>query len=173
MNMSKQKKGITLIELMMTIVLFIILIGSFLWIFTTGLKVWHFGIERADIRQGGTAAIERMVRELTQAGSFTIAQATQIKFAADLDNDGSDEAITFDVDGSDLREDVDGKDTVLTSNVNSLIFSYRDLNDAEMEFPITGGNQDNIRVITIFLTLSEAYETITLSSSAYARNQGL
>jgi Tfp pilus assembly protein PilW len=169
----KHQKTITLVELMISLVLFIILAGSFLWIFTTGLKLWHFGKNRAGIRQGGTLAIDRMVRELSQASSFTIVQSNQVKFDADLDNDGSDETVTFVVEGGDLIETIDGTAAVLAANVDTLIFSYRDLNDDVMSFPVIGGDYDNVRVVTVSLVLDEEDETITLSSSAYTRNQGL
>ena len=167
------KKGITLIELIIVIVLLSILVGFVSWVFVVGLRSWSSGKDRADIRQSSNLALERMVRELSQASSFTIAQAGQVKFVADLDDDGTDETVTFSVSNSELFSDTDGTATVLAPDVQAFGLLYRDLNNVIMTFPISGGDRDNIRVIIISLTLNKADETINLSSSAYARNQGL
>ncbi len=167
------KKGITLIELIIVIVLLSILVGFVSWVFVVGLRSWSSGKDRADIRQSSNLALERMVRELSQASSFTIAQAGQVKFVADLDDDGTDETVTFSVSNSELISDIDGTATVLAPDVQAFGLLYRDLNNVIMTFPISGGDRDNIRVIIISLTLNKVDETINLSSSAYARNQGL
>lgn len=170
------KKGITLIELIIVIVVLSIIAGFMSWTFVAGLRLWNSSKNRADIRQSGNLAMERMVRELSQASSFTIAQAGQVKFDADVDNDGTDETVTFSTSDSELIRKVDGTETVLTPNVQTFGLSYRDLNDVIMPFPITGGpggDRDNIRVVIISLTLDKADETVSLSSGVYARNQGL
>ena len=167
------KKGVTLIELIIVIVFLSILIGFVSWVFIVGLRSWSFSKNRSDIRQDGNLALEKMVRELSQASSFTIAQAEQVKFVADIDSDGTNETVTFSVTDSNLNRTVDGVTTVLTPDAQTLGFLYRDLNDAVMTFPITGGDRVNIRVVIISLTLNKVDETVNLSSSAYARNQGL
>lgn len=167
------KRGFTLIELIIVIVLFSMLAAATFWTFVVGLRAWGSGRDRAYIRQDANLAIERMVRELSQAKSFTIAQADQVKFDADIDNDDTDETVTFAISDSSLERTVDGTTTVLTPDLQTLEFSYRDLNDVAMALPITGNDRDNIRVIVMSLTLNEGDETFVLSSSAYARNQGL
>lgn len=167
------KKGITLIELMIVIVLFTILAGFVTWVYVVGLKSWSTSRDRAEIRQDANAALERMVRDLSQASNFTIAQAGQVKFDADVDEDGTDETVTYSVSDSNLNRKVGGITTVLAPNVQTFGLSYRDLNDTAMATPIIGNERDDIRVVVISLTMDRADETITLSSSAYARNQGL
>ncbi len=165
------KKGFTLIELIIVIALFSVLMLSVSWVFVAGLRTWNSGVNRAEIRQDGTLALEKMVREISQADSFTIAHADRVKFDADLDDDGGNEDITFATDDNRLIRTVSGTSTVLAYNVQSFGLLYRDLNNAVMPFPITGNNRDNIRVIIMSLTMSNADETIDLSSGAYARNQ--
>ena len=167
------KKGITLIELIIVIVFLTILVGFVSWVFIAGLRSWSFSKNRTDIRQDGNLALEKMVRELNQASSFTIAQVGQVKFVADIDSDGTNETVTFSITDSNLNRTVDGITTVLTPDAQALGFLYRDLNNAAMTFPITGGDRVNIRLVIISLTLNKVDETINLSSSAYARNQGL
>ena len=168
-----KKTGFTLIELVIVIVFFTIFSGAAFWTFAAGLRAWGSGRDRTYIRQDASLAIERMVRELSRAKGFTIAQAAQVKFAADIDNDDSDESVTFAVNDGSLERTVDGTTTVLTSRLKTLELSYRDLNDTVMAFPITGNDRDNIRVVVISLTLDEGAETFELSSGAYVRNQGL
>lgn len=168
-----KKNGFTLIELIIVIVLFVMLAAAVFWTFVAGLRAWDSGWNRADVRQAGNLAIEIMTRELSQAKSFTVAQAGKVKFDADIDNDDSDETVTFAADDGCLKRTVDGIATVSTPNLQKLEFAYRDLNDAAMTFPITGNDHDNIRGIVIFLILNKGDETIMLSSGVYVRNQEL
>lgn len=166
-----KKRGFTLIEVVIVMALFAILVGSTLWLFVSGLRVWGVGRDRSEIRQLGNSALERMVRDLSQANSFTIAQANQVKFSADVDDDASDETIAFALSNGNLAATVDGTETILALNVDNFALAYLDLNNAAMNFPITGSDRDDIRVVTISLTLKRADETLNLSSSVYARNQ--
>lgn len=168
-----EKNGFTLIELIIVTALIGILTGVIALIFAVGLKTWSSGMGRANLRQDGNLAIEIMVRELSQAKSFTTAQSSQVKFDADIDDDGIDEQITFAISGANLTRTVDGTAAVLISNLQAFDLLYRDLNDVSMAFPITGGDRDNIRIIIMSLILNKGDETFTLSSSVYARNQGL
>jgi len=165
------RKGFTLIELIIVIILFIIIVGFAGWSFVVGLRTWASGMNRTEIRQDSALAMERMVRELSQAKLITIAQVDTVKFAADADDDGADETITFDTLTGNLNRTVKDTITVLARNVNSFQLAYYDLNDVLLDFPVLGADRDNIRVITITLTMNKADETLTLSSGAYARNQ--
>ena len=165
------KRGFTLIEVIIVMALFSVLVGSACWVFTVGLSVWSSGRGRSEIRQDSSIAMETMVRELSQASSFTIAQAGTVKFSADVDDDGADETITFNTSGNNLNRTVEDIAVVLARNVDTFQLAYYDLNNNLLEQPLLGLQRDDIRVITISLTLSEADETFSLSSGVYARNQ--
>ena len=170
------RRGTTLIELIIVIVLFSILAGFISWTFVAGLKVWDSGINRTKAREDASLAMERMVRELGQASLITAAQVDGITFVADVDDDGSNETITFDVSSNNLIRGVGSLSTILASNVQSFDLSYRNLVNKLMALPEdTSGpdERDKIRVIIISLTMNKDDEIITLSSSVYARNQGL
>ena len=166
----KRKNGFTLIELVISVMLFSILATFVALAFLAGLRSWNSSSNRAQIRQSGSFALEIMTRDLSQANSFTIAQADQVKFDADIDNDGSDETITYDINGTELTRKVGGQETLLSPDTDTFALSYIDLNNTTMTFPVTGADRDDIRVVVISLTMDKADETINLSSSAYARN---
>lgn len=166
-------KGFTLMELIIVTALIGILAGVVAFTFTVGLKTWSSGFYRTNLRQDGNLVLERMGRELSQAYSIRNAEADAITFW--LDADGNEE-VTFELENSNLKRTGGGVERVLTPDVQTFALSYRDLNNNPMTLPQDVASQakrDNIRVITISLTLDKADETVTLSSSVYTRNQGI
>ena len=57
-------------------------------IFVAGLRVWGSSTDRAYIRQDANLAVERMVRDLSEASEISTAKSDEVKFDADLDGDG-------------------------------------------------------------------------------------
>jgi len=171
----KLKKAFTLIELIITLTLVAILVGFMGWTFAVGIGAWGSAWNRANIRQNGNLAIERMVRDISRAVSITDAGEDEITIEADLDNDGTDETVTFDMDGTDLKRTINGTAMVLSPDVATFEFSYRDVDNELMSIPSDVSNQakrDDIRVVTISLDMIKSDDAVTLSSSVYCRNQG-
>ncbi len=127
-------------------------------VFLTGLSAWVSGRDRTEIREGASLAMERMVRDLCQAGTITAATASAITFTADVNNDGVNETVTFNQNG--------------IPDAQALTFSYTDLNNNSIPVPVAQASLSSIRVVTIALTMNKGDETYALSSSAYTRNQG-
>lgn len=169
------KKGLTLIELIIVIALFSILAVAVFWTFVVGLKVWGSGMDRGYIRQDANLSIERMVRELSEASEFSRARSDEVDFNADLDGDGSVETIKFDISNdNNLERTEDSIAVIMAGNVQTFTLGYYlDGDNDTLLSSVTGPSRDDIRVIVISLTLDDGDETITLSSSVYARNQGL
>lgn len=168
------RKGFTLVEFIIVILLFSVLIMAASWAFVVGLRVWDSGRKRAGIRQESSWAMERMVREISQASSITDADEDEMAFVADLDDDDSDETITFSISDNELIRTEDAVDVVLARNVQTFSLSYRDYDNTLLSIPsgvASQGKRDLIRVIIVSLTMNNADETITLSSSLYVRNQ--
>ncbi|NQU95198.1 MAG: hypothetical protein HQ549_03070 [Candidatus Omnitrophica bacterium] len=168
------KKGITLIELIISVTLFLILGSVVLWVFVVGLRSWDSGLNRANIRQSVNVALERMTRELGQASEVTQAKAGNITFQADLDENGTVETITFDVTNADnLERTESGRDILMVSNVQDFTLGYylESGNDTLLSSVNSPANRDTIRVVVISITVSEGDETLTFSTSAYTRNQ--
>ena len=169
------RKGLTLIELLVVVTLLSVLAGVVSQVFLLGLKVWSTDWNRTEIRQKAALGLERMTRELGQAGSITTARANRIRFSADVDNDGSDETVTFRFYPArdEIRRTVDGTAMVMTPYIQAFALSYYRANTGTDFTPSSQADRDDIRVIGISLTLNKGDETITLSSSIYPRNQGL
>ena len=177
------KKGLSLIELLISIS-FLAIIGTVVTlVFTVGLKSWHSGRNYAEIINSGNLIIEQMVRELSMASEITSAKADEVEFEADVDGDGSADTIKYDVaGGGDLVKSMGSPpnriDITLVEDVDDFTLGYYlDQDDTLYEsVSATGQNPtdaDGIRVVVISLTLSEGDETITLGGSVYTRNQGL
>ena len=175
------KKGFTLIELIVVIFLFSTLTAVVSWVFVVGIGTWGSGKNRADIRQEASLSTERMMREISQASEITRAKSDEIKFEADLDQDDSVESITFKVSNDDnleRTETITGPDpdivVIMARNIQSFTLGYYlDEDNSNLLSSVTGPDLDDIRVVIISLTLSKGDETVTLSTSAYTRNQGL
>lgn len=168
------KKAFTLIELVIAVVLISIFVISVFEVFRVGLTIWGTGLDRARLRQDSRAAMERMTRELSQAGSITSAAADQITFLVDLDDNGSDETVSYSLSAGNLLRAEGAVTTVLARYVQSIGLTYRDLNNNILTPP--GGTdsqaeRDTIRVIGIAIGMARDNETFNLSAGIHARNQ--
>ena len=84
-----KKKGLTLIELLVTTAVLSILVLTVGYTFIVGLKLWNEGYDRSDIRTDLSQALELVSRNLRQAKSIGELTAGSITFTADL-GDGDD-----------------------------------------------------------------------------------
>ncbi len=177
----KKKSGLTLIELLISILLFSAITGAAILMLTTGLKIWSSNKDRLDIRQNGSLAMERMIRYLETASykdPASVASTNSTTFAADVDNNGVDEKVTLAYDAVNKRINITigagGTAAILTPDVQNFSLTYYQLN-SETAFtpphPNTESERDSIRIVMISLTMNKASDTVTLSSSAFCRNQ--
>jgi prepilin-type N-terminal cleavage/methylation domain-containing protein len=84
-----KKKGLTLIELLITTAVLSILVLTVGYTFIIGLKLWDEGYNRSDIRTDLSQALELVSKNLRQAKSIDALTAGSITFTADL-GDGDD-----------------------------------------------------------------------------------
>jgi Tfp pilus assembly protein PilV len=171
----KKISGITLIELLISILLFSAITGAAVLTLSAGLKIWNSSEDRIDIRQKGSLAMEEMVRYLELANNITAATTTSITFAADVNNNGTDEtvALVYDAVNKRINITISGATMILTSDAQSFALSYFQLNTQTSFTPIVQVDRDSIRIVTISLTMNRGSDTITLNSSAFCRNQGI
>jgi len=170
------KKGFTLFELIIVVLLVSILVGVVGFSFSVGLRSWNSGRKRVEITEEASLAVARMGRELRQASEFITAKTSEVTFEADLDGDASVETITFKVrqNADELERTEGGTVVVLARDVDTFTLGYYLESDNDnLLSSATGPELDQIRVVVITLTLTKGDETISFTSSAYTRNQGL
>lgn len=180
-----KRSGVTLIELLISILLFSAITGASALMLSSGLKIWSSSKDRLDIRQNGSLAMERMIRYLEIANYKAavpafVASANSTTFAADVDDNGIYETVTLAYDAVNKRINitigVGGMATILTPDVQSFDLSYYKSDPPALLLPLpltTSDQRDSIRVVTISLTMNKGSDTVTLSSSAFCRNQGV
>lgn len=120
--MFRTSKGLTLIELLISVLLISAMLGAIWVIFHTGLQVFYGTLGRQDIQSQSSAAFETMTNELRQASSVTAATAASIIFTADTNGDGVSETIQYiwsGVTAEPLERIVDAQTTVLVRSVNN------------------------------------------------------
>jgi hypothetical protein len=169
------RSALTLIELLIAVLLFSAITGATMLMLTTGLKVWSSNKGRLDIRQNGSLAVEKMVRYLGLANNITAATTTGITFAADVDNNGTNEtvAIAFAAVNKRINMTIGSTIAILTPDAQSFSLSYYQSNTQVPFTPVTQADRDGICIVKISLTMNKGSDTITLSSSAFCRNQGV
>ena len=169
------KKGFTLIEILIALGIGIVILGSVLSIYTSFVKTTASVDQKLEIQLELKGAGQRLVKELRAAGCYyrltpiETATATQIMFESDLDpaadtgpwqirytyNAGtgllSREQATWNADTSDY-----GALTApqgLAGSLTDVTFTYFDESDTEIVAPIDSqANRDRIRKVVISLT---------------------
>lgn len=80
------KKGLSLLELLMTTAILAILLFTVGYVFIVGLNLWNEGYARSDIRGDISQAVELISKNLRQAKSIDALTESSITFTADLGN---------------------------------------------------------------------------------------
>jgi len=162
------KKGFTLIELVVVILVIGIAAGVVGYVLMAAADAWTFKFNRADLLWDGRLAMNRMVREIREvkrATNVTTASASQFRFTnvGDLD-------ITYDLSSTDLNRTEDSTANVLAENVSSLTFTYYDSSGATIATPIVSPSTTDIHRVRINLTLTKSGENVYLQSDSRPRN---
>ena len=162
-------KGLTLSELIITLVLVFLLVGALGLIFFTGFKPFYSHQSRIGIKTEAANAFAIMSQELRQATSLTGAQSTSVTITADTDDNGADETIQYSwngTSGSPLQR-TDTQTMNVVSSVSSVTFSYYDSSYNLLSSPVVAAN---VRVVTVNLTAVSGDETFQLRSQTRLRN---
>lgn len=164
------KKGLTLIELIITTALVSVLIGVFCWLLLAGFRTWVSGKTRADMVQSADRAMETMTRWISVATSITAASANSITFTGDIDNDSMQETVSFSLSGTNLQRTVGGTAITMAPNTQTLSFTYVNSAGAPI-VPADQAARDTIRLVNVSATTSASGETVTLKSGVFCRNR--
>ena len=172
--MAMNKKGTTLVELILATLVLIIIAGVLSQILRGGLDSIDYGSKETELRQNGRVALERMAREIRQATDTPDISdvgygGRKISFSVDMDDDDSEETIEYSWDGTSpggnlvRTEDGEGGD----SN-NIIENSVRNFNLTR--YP---EEPEDPEVITLILTLEEVFgkrtHTVDLRSAIFLR----
>lgn len=165
----KASQGLTLIELIITLVFLSLLLGAIWMIFDSMFRPFYSQEKRADIKEEAAHSFYQLAQDLRQATSVTSAQQKNVTFTADIDDDGDDDTVQYDWSGTvgaPLQRIADVT-VPLVSAVNSLSFSYYDASDSLLSSPVS---VSQVRVVAVDLTASGNDETFQLRSRTRLRN---
>lgn len=156
--MKINSKGLSLIELVITIVIIAIIFGIAALIIQKGSESYFKQESESDITNQGRYAIEKMAREIRATRStadITTATAAQYTFT---DSDGN--AINYQFAGGNLNRN----GTLLASNVSNASFQYYD--NADVVTAVIA----NIWRIEIAFTVAKGSDSVAFKVSVHPRN---
>lgn len=162
------KKGFTLIELVIVIVIIGVIAGVVGYILLAAADAWTFKFNRADLLADGRLAMNRMVREIREikrATNVTTATPSHFRFTNVDDVD-----IAYSRTSTDLNRTADSTANVLAENVSNLTFTYYDSSGATIATPVVTPNKTDIHRIRINLTLTKSGENVYLQADSRPRN---
>jgi len=196
--MPKDKKtgnnyGITLIELLTAISVFVLASFIVSVFIIQSFKVQNFSLEQSSAITEARRGVETMVKELREAlpgdtGAYPIelANPQELIFYADYDRDNSIEKIHYWLDGSDFKKGVieasgsplqySGEEQIeiisrYVRNDEEPIFTYRDGNYNQLSTP---ADPDNVKLIHVYLRINikpnKAPSDFELESDVSLRN---
>ena len=173
--MTMKRIGLTLTELLIVIVLFTVVLNITFWVFLIVLKEVTNHRDRLFFREEASYALDLMTRDLHEAREITSAKNESITFWwQDTDGDGlrdANELVTFSWSGT-PGEALKRGDVVLAGSVETLTFSYRDLNKAVLspDPDLSLVNRDSLRQIDIQFQLKKNDVDLTFLTTVYPRN---
>lgn len=154
----KSKKGFTLVELLIVVVIAGIIFALASPLLQTGFNAFFTQQNLSDADWQGRLATERMSRDLRAiptASNISTADSNQLSYV-----DSSSNIVNYQLSGTNLTLNGD----VLARGINSLTFTYYDANGA------VTGLIANIRYIGIDLNITQNNTNTTLSTLVNLRN---
>lgn len=164
----KKKAGMTIVELMTSILLVSILLGAVWAVYNVGFKVVHGQTARGGITTETERTLFTLGSDLRQASSVTAAAQTSITFTADTDSSGVNEAIQYTWDGTSGNplNRIASVTMPMINSVSSLAFSYYDADNDLLSFPVTASQ---VQRVMVDMTVASADESFTVRASTDLR----
>lgn len=177
----KNEAGFTLLELLISMTIGLVVLGSIFSSFTTQKKSFELQEQITVMEQNLRVPIDFITRDLRNAGynptedlitgtsvglvpggtrNINIT-TNQLRILADLTGDGdtgdSGEDVDYSLDGTDYTDgitfDIDRNGQPLVQNVTALTFRYYNSTGTEItSLPVTGANLSNIRLVEVSIT---------------------
>lgn len=164
-----RKAGLTLLEVLITVVLISILLSAIWMVYKAGFGTFYAQWTRTGIKGELGRALITASQELRQAASVTDAQARSLSFTLDTDDNGVDETIQYIWSGTtgEALNRISSSTTALVNSINTLAFSYYDANNNLLSFPVTALQ---VRLVAMDITVSSKDETFSLRLDVRLRN---
>ena len=148
---------VTLAELLVVIALLSTVFAGTLTALEQGQRAYTLGVARVEAQQNGRIALERLTREIRNAGAggvgfdaLAVAERERVVLHMDQDGDGRADArgetITWRLAGAVLRRDEGGGAQPIVDGVRSLVLEYRDRAGRPTAIP------GEVRTVVITLT---------------------
>ena len=199
----KEKKGFSLIELLVAMVIMSVVSLAIYSLFAVNSRSYTTQTVTADVQQSVRAAMEVMLQDIraagldpTSSGNFGIelAETEKLRFTSDSINaaindfngvldDTNSERITYVLQGSQLDqilyETTASADTEpLINDVQNLTFTYLDADGNDLGSPVPTLQLEDIRTINVSITVEEpagrdVSVSRTLTKQVKCRNMGL
>lgn len=172
-KISNNQAGFTLLEMIVSLSIFVMVVGMATAFFIQSYRINTFGSELDYQVKGARDGLEVMTKEIREAissdrGDYLIEDTGEqnLTFYSDIDGDGSAERVRYFINGSDLNKGVTDPTgspaeylaqneviTVITGYVNNLttpIFTYFDGNNNQLTQPI---DKNSVRLIHVCLKI--------------------
>jgi prepilin-type N-terminal cleavage/methylation domain-containing protein len=188
-RLARDKRGLTLIELIVTVVILGTVLGVVSTVFYTTNYNYRETSRRVGLQRDARLGMGIMVKELRHAGcdpagvgvpAIVFASSDSLRIQADLDGDGAietaepSEDVTYFYNhvSQTLFRDPGTGPQVLVPNVNSVVLNYLDANNQLLSpLPLTPQMAARVRSVAISVTTrSREGEQITLTTTATLRN---
>jgi type IV pilus assembly protein PilW len=200
-----QERGFTLVEILVAMSVMTIVTGAIYGVFFSSNRSYRTQERVVDAQQKVRMGIDFMMRDIRMAGydpkgnatdavegggaGIKSATATQIRFASDMDMDGTIEeanrervTYTYDADTNEVLQILyegtgSESEQTLMDDVSALSFGYLD-KDGTVAVPVDAANLANIRTVVVVITCrgQDAQGnpfTRTLNARAICRNLNL
>jgi type II secretory pathway component PulJ len=169
---------VSLAELLVTIALLATVLAGTLTALDQGLRAYTIGAARVEAQQSGRIALERLAREIRNAGAggvgfdaISVAERDRIVLHVDRDGDGTasapGETIAWRVTGTVLRRDAGGGAQPIVDGVRSLVLEYLDAMGRPTAVPA------EVRTVVLTLTTEGASGAgaVTLTTQSRLRTR--
>ena len=161
------KKGFSLIELMVTVVILGLIVLGLVTFFTGGARSWIAGHSQLEAQRNARQAIDQMVRQIREANKiYSASRSDEIYFHTPFDGD-----ISFSLLGRDLKRN----NNIMIGNVQGLVFTYLDNSGTTVD-PTDSDKESKVSKVHINLQVDvdqDSNPDITLNSDIDLRNFNL
>jgi prepilin-type N-terminal cleavage/methylation domain-containing protein len=136
--MINTQKGMTLIELMITLAILSVIILGLVVFFTGGVRSWITGQSQLEAQRNARQAMESMVREIRH-GESIVGNSDDDTIIVSVPALGSESAynVTYDLSGTTISRG----SNPLISNVQSLILEYYESDGTQIASPVPVDNE--------------------------------